>query len=304
MVLPQFQSWVVRTSEGTGMANAMHVNVARAGLVAIGLLVMLAAGEGKAQPPTVEWGTYLGGTGKDSCNGIAVDSSGNVYATGMTPSSGWVSGGWDTTHNGGSDGYVVKLDTAGAHQWSSYLGGAGSESGYGIAVDSSGNVYVTGITYSSGWVSGGWDTTLGGTLDGYVVKLDTAGAHMWSSYLGGAGSESGYGIAVDSSGNVYVTGTTYSSGWVSGGWDTTLGGTLDGYVVKLDTTGAHLWSSYLGGASDEQGLDIAVDSSGNVYATGFTHSSGWVSGGWDTTHNGGSDGYVVKLDTAGAHQWS
>ncbi|MBP8128700.1 MAG: SBBP repeat-containing protein [Candidatus Hydrogenedentes bacterium] len=248
------------------------------------------------------WSTYLGGTADDYGRGIAVDSAGNCYATGQTASSGWVSGGWNTSHGGSWDGFVVKLSTAGAHLWSTYLGGASADSGSGIAVDASGaNTWVTGDTGSTGWVSGGWNTTLQGT-DGFVVKLSAAGAHLWSTYLGGTGTDLGYGIAVDSAGNCYATGRTQSSGWVSGGWDTTFQGG-DGFVVKLSTAGAHLWSTYLGGASD-YGYGIAADASGNCYATGRTNLAGWVSGGWDTTHNGGSDGFVVKLSTAGAHLWS
>jgi len=253
------------------------------------------------------WSTYLGGTSGDEGYGIAVDGSGNCYATGQTASSGWVSGGWNTTYNGGSgtttDGYVVKLSASGGHLWSSYLGGTSSDYGYGIAVDGSGNCYATGQTASSGWVSGGWNTTLQGT-DGYVVKLSASGAHLWSTYLGGTGSDSGRGIAVDGSGNCYATGATGSPGWVSGGWDTILGGTGDAYVVKLSATGGHLWSTYLGGTSGDGGSGIAVDGSGNCYATGSTESSGWVSGGCDTTHGGADDAYVVKLSASGGHLWS
>jgi len=249
------------------------------------------------------WSTYLGGTAYDYGYGIAVDGSGNVYATGTTSSTGWTSGGWDATDNG-TDGFVVKLTSGGAHQWSTYLGGANPENGCGIAVDGSGNVYATGTTSSAGWTSGGWDTTYSGT-DGYVVKLTPAGAHAWSTYLGGAAYDYGYGIAVDGSGNVYATGTTSSTGWTSGGWDTTGSGGYDGFVVKLTPTGAHAWSTYLGGLYDEYGQGIAVDEGGgNVYATGSTGSSGWISGGWKASWNGGTDGYVVKLTEAGAHAWS
>ncbi len=250
------------------------------------------------------WSTCLGGTGYDTGEGIAVDGSGNCYVTGTTYSANWVSGGWDTFHAGGADGYVVKLDSSGAHLWSTYLGGTGNETGYGIAVDGSGNCYATGYTTSPGWVSGGWDTTQNDDYDGYVVKLDSSGAHLWSTYLGGTGNDRGYGIAVDGSGNCYATGYTTSPGWVNGGWDTTQNDDYDGYVVKLDSSGAHLWSTYLGGTGNDWGYGIAVDGSGNCYATGHTTSPGWVGGGWDTTQNGGEDGYVVKLDSSGAHLWS
>jgi len=258
------------------------------GLVAIGLLVLLAAGDGAAQSGlSVAWGTYLGGTSflVDEGRGVAVDSDGNVYATGNTNSSGWVSGGWDPTFDGTSDSYVVKLSATGAHLWSTYLGGTDWDYGYGIAVDSSGNACVTGQTASSGWVSGGWDTSYNGGIygDGYVVKLDTAGAHLWSTYLGGTDNDAGQGIALDLSDNMYVTGFSASSGWVSEGWDTISNGLNDGYVVKLDTEGAHLWSTYLGGEDYDEGYGIAVDLTGNAYATGRTWSSGWVSKGWDTT---------------------
>ena len=165
----------------------------------------------------LNWSTYVGGSGDDSGQGIAVDGSGNVYATGYTASSGWVSGAWQSVEGGGNDAYVVKLSPAGAHLWSTYLGGAGDDYGYGIAADTTGNVYVTGSTASSGWTSGGWDTSFGGTVDGFVVKLSAAGAHVWSTYVGGGNSEEGHGIAVDGGGNVYVTGFTNSAGWVSGG---------------------------------------------------------------------------------------
>jgi len=271
-------------------------------LFAFGLMLLVALDA--AAQPSVEWSTYLGGTGDDWGWHIAADSSGSVYIAGRTDSSGWVIGGWDTSHNGNLDGYVVKLRATGSHYWSTYLGGTGDDWGLGIALDSSGNIYTTGETDSSGWVSGGWNTIYGGGIDGYVVKLDTAGAHLWSTYLGGTNSERGHGIAVDSNGNVYASGTTASSGWVNDGWDTSYGGSHDGYVVKLSATGTHVWSTYLGGTGYDYGYDLAVDLSGNAYASGPTTSSGWVSGGWNTNHGGSWDAYVVKLNTTGAHEWS
>jgi len=245
--------------------------------------------------PDVAWSSYLGGSSDDYGNDIAVDLAGNVLVTGLTTSTGWVSGGWDTSYNGGYDGFVVKLSPSGGHLWSTYLGGSSDDYGIGIAVDGQGNALVAGCTYSSGWVSGGWDTSYNGGYDGFVVKLSPAGGHLWSTYLGGSGYDHGYGIAVDGQGNALVTGFTDSSGWVSGGWDTSYNGGSDGFVVKLSPAGGHLWSSYLGGSFTEFGQGIAVDGQGNTLVAGFTYSSGWVSGGWDTSYNGGSDGFVVKI---------
>ncbi len=178
---------------------------------------------------------------------------------------------------------MVKLTSSGAHAWSSYLGGNRRDGGNGIAVDGGGNVLVTGRTDSSGWVSGGWDTTYGDggdRPDAFVVKLTSEGAHTWSSYLGGHYEDFGSSITVDGGGNVLVTGRTATSGWVSGGWDTTHNGDSDAFVVQLTPSGAHTWSSYLGGSGSDEGYGIAVDGGGNVLVTGATWSSSWVSGGW------------------------
>ncbi|OGV67545.1 MAG: hypothetical protein A3K18_28875 [Lentisphaerae bacterium RIFOXYA12_64_32] len=256
--------------------------------------------------PAVEWGTYLGGTGDDYATGVAVDSSGNVYVCGYTASSAWVSGGYDTSQNGNYDAFVVKLSSTGAHVWSTYLGGTSEDRATGIAVDGSGYVYVAGYTASSGWVSGGWSTNYGGSRDGFVAKLSSAGANQWSTYLGGSGWDEGNGIAADGDGNVYITGHTSSSGWVSGGWDTSYnGGSQDGFVVKLSSTGAHLWSTYLGGNNSDGGYAVAVDGSGDICVTGHTLSPGWVSGGGITSYESGvTCGFVVRLSGSGAHEWS
>ena len=131
--------------------------------------------------------------------------------------------------------------------WSTYLGGGGGDNGFGVAVDTSGSVLVTGSTYSSGWASGGFDTSYNGIEDVFVAKLYSAGAHLWSTYLGGEDLDVGSGVAVDPSGNVLVTGSTGSGGWASGGFDTSHNGITDAFVAKLSSAGAHLWSTYLGG---------------------------------------------------------
>jgi len=254
---------------------------------------------------TLAWSSYLGGSGDDRGYGIAVDGAGNVFVTGRTASSGWVSGGFDTAFNGGDgDAFVAKLSGSGAHLWSSYLGGSGDDWGWGVAVDGAGNVLVTGQTMSSGWVSGGFDTTHNGYYDVFVVKLSGSGSHLWSTYMGGSDNDGGYSIAVDTLGNVLVTGGTWSSGWVSGGFDTTFNYGGDAFAAKLSGSGSHLWSTYLGGIYKDWGYGIAVDGTGNVFVTGDTLSPGWVSGGSDTTHNGGHDAFVVGLSGSGSHLWS
>ncbi|MCP4589476.1 MAG: hypothetical protein GY842_01900, partial [bacterium] len=272
------------------------------------LCVICLCGFDAAAQPGIAWSSYLGGSDQDHCESVAVDGDGNILVTGTTYSAGWVSGGWDATRDGQRDAFVAKLTSSGVHAWSSYLGGDGSDYGYGIAVDSEGNILVAGYTLSSAWVSGGWDTIYGGNnrSDGFVVKLAPWGGHVWSSYLGGNIGDHGYGVAVDSSGNVLVTGLTVSSDWVSGGWDTEHDGSLstDGFVVKLTSTGDHVWSSYLGGGGPDEGYAITSDSADNILVTGETGSPHWVSGGWDTTRGNRRDGFVVKLAASGGHVWS
>ncbi|MCC7407706.1 MAG: SBBP repeat-containing protein [Phycisphaeraceae bacterium] len=248
--------------------------------------------------PEIAWSTYLGGIGHDYGNGIAVDSADNILVTGYSSSSDWVSGGPNTNPNTGND-YIIKLSPTGEHLWSTYILDGGND----IATDSQDNILITGVTYTPGWVSGGYDTSYGGATDAYVLKLSPTGGHLWSTYLGGSSKDDGYGIAVDGMGNILVTGDTRSSGWVSGGYNTSFGGNYeDAFAVKLSPTGEHLWSTYLGGNGYDIGRDIAVDGSGNVLVTGSTESFSWVSGGYDTSYNGGyRDAFVVKLSPTGGH---
>ncbi len=244
------------------------------------------------------WSTYLGGDDYDLGYGIAVDAGGNAFVTGWTESSGWTSGGFDTSYNGERDAFVAKLSASGDHVWSTYLGGSGRDGAYGngIAVDAGGNVLVTGHTESSGWTSDGFDVIHGGGKDAFVAKLSSSGDHVWSTYLGGTYDDWGFGIAVDAAGNALVAGGTSSSGWTSGGFDTTHNGGKDAFVAKLSSGGGHVWSTYLGGGSDERGEAIAVDADGNALVAGYTDSAGWASGGFDTSFNGGAaDAFVAKI---------
>jgi len=252
-----------------------------------------------------QWSTYLGAEGpEDRCLNIGTDATGHIYATGWTDSSGWISGGWDTTYGGQGDGFIIALNSLGAHLWSTYVGGAQPDFGEGIVVHETGRVYATGHSESPGCASGGWDTTHNGAFDAYALKLSPAGVHKWSSYVGGAAEERGYTVTLDGYEDLYLSGDTLSSGWTSGGWDTSWNGGYDGFLLKLTSSGVHLWSSYSGGPGDDHSWGMSTDGDGNLYATGFTSSDGWVSGGWDTTHNGGKDAYILKIGASGLHLWS
>jgi hypothetical protein len=193
------------------------------------------------------YATYLGGSNRDAGNGIAVDSAGNAYVTGYTESAGWATAGaYDTMYGGDRDAFVAKFSPTGSSLvYSTYLGGSDGDTGYGIAVDSAGNAYVAGWTGSASLATAGaYDATYNGEGDVLLAMLSPAGSSLiYATYLGGSGTDDGYGVAVDTAGNAYVTGRTYSAGWATAGaYDTTYGGDLvdgsDVFVAAFSYAGS------------------------------------------------------------------
>ena len=260
--------------------------------------------------PGLSYSTFLGGSGSDFGNSIALDASGNAYVAGETQSTNFPTtlGAFDTSYYG-LDAFVTKLNhTGSALVYSTFLGGthSGTDAVEGIALDASGNAYVTGLTFGGfPTTPGAFDTWGNGASDVFVTKLNPTGsALVYSTYIGGSGNESGRGIAVDASGNAYVTGST----WVTignpfpttpGAFDTSYNGDSDPFVTKLNPTGSALvYSTLLGGSISDWGSEIAVDASGNAYVTGQTYSTNFPTtpGAFDTSHNGAGDAFVTKLN--------
>jgi hypothetical protein len=212
------------------------------------------------------YSTYLGGGGQDAGLGIAVDTSGNAYMTGSTSSTDF-----PTVHplqpaiGSTANAFVAKLNPAGsALVYSTYLGGSSSDGGQGIAVDTSGNAYVTGTAVSTDFptVNPLQPASGGGGADAFVAKLNPAGsALVYSTYLGGSSIDKGTAIAVDASGNAYITGSTFSTDFPTvSPLQPAAGGDGDAYVSKLNPTGSALvYSTYLGASEGDQGFGIAVD---------------------------------------------
>jgi hypothetical protein len=270
--------------------------------------------------PVLVYSTFLGGSKDDQARGVAVDASGSAYIVGDTNSTNF-----PTTSPfqasirsaSGPDIFVTKLNAAGtARVYSTYLGGTGFENARGIAVDGSGNAYVTGVTYSTDFPRVNAAQTVPGDNgffgDAFVSKLNAAGsALVYSTYLGGNGADVSIGsqvrggnlIAVDAAGNAYVTGDTDSTNFpVSAGAFQAVRGSSSGnaYVTKFSPTGARLYSTYLGGTGGDSGHAIAVDASGSAYVTGTTNSSDFptTAGAYSRTSCFGCF-FVTKMNATG-----
>ena len=247
------------------------------------------------------YSTYLGGSGPDYGEGIAIDDDCCAYVTGRAESLDF------PTENpyqseGGDEAFVTKLSVSGnSLVYSTYLGGSSSDDGYGIAVDGSGCAYVTGETFSTDFPTQNPYQTDQGSYDAFVTKLSAAGNSLvYSTYLGGSSSEYGFRIAVVA-GCAYVTGSTHSSDFPTENPYQMYQGSGDVFVTKLSATGNSLvYSTYLGGSSDDQGHAFAVDDNGYAYASGMTWSTDFPTQEPYQTDQGSRDVFVTKLSRSGS----
>jgi hypothetical protein len=233
---------------------------------------------------------------------VAKDASGNTFVCGHY--SGSITFGGETYESATTSAFVAKVDATGAVSWFQSLGGTESALSAGVAVDGSGNVYVTG--YFWGTMNSGVPQSLvsAGSYDVFVAKLSTSGTVTWAKRFGGTSSDTSTGLAVDGSGNAHVTGSF--SGTMNSGVPQSLvsAGSSDVFVAKLDSAGAVTWAKRFGGTNSDQSLGIAVDSSGNAHVTGYflgTMNSGVPQ---SLVSAGLADVFVAKLDSAGTVTWA
>ncbi|MBL7893560.1 MAG: SBBP repeat-containing protein, partial [Bacteroidia bacterium] len=217
------------------------------------------------------WGTFYGGTGLDGYGRVAADGAGNVYLAGQTQSTiGIAMGGFQNTYVGGQDAFLVKFNSTGTRIWATYYGGSGIETWPSIAVDGLNNVYLGGYTASTtGIFSVGFQNTLAGGIDAFLVKFDAAGNRLWATYYGGPGNDWSTDIATDALNNIYLAGfTTSTTGIASGGFQNTIsgGGAFgDAYLIKFNPSGSRLWGTYYGANDSEISYGVATDVNNNVY---------------------------------------
>ena len=261
--------------------------------------------------PSVEYSTYLGGSGYDQGNSIALDSSGNTYIAGSTTSTNFPNNdplGYGK-YEGDTDAFVSKLSPAGtAIVYSTYFGGSSFDRANAIAVDSSGNAYITGLTQSNTFpVSNPFQRTLLSTAgNAFVVKLTSTGMLGYATYLGGTGfnGDAGRAIAADGSGNAYVAGRTSSLNFPTMN-PIALPKDADSqnaFVSKISPDGSVLiYSTLLGGNADDAAEGIAIDAAGDAYVTGTTYSTDFpVMQSISPSSPYLGDAFVTKINPAGS----
>jgi hypothetical protein len=233
------------------------------------------------------WNTFLGGTGYDSGNCVAVDGSGNVYIAGKS-NAGW--GKPVRAYTGNEDAFAAKLNSSGELVWHVFLGEGGDEMANDIAVDPSGNSYVTGDSTDT-WGSPVRAYALGS--DAFVAKLDSSGALVWNTFLGGSADDFGHGIA-------FRGGTVFAVGMSEAAWGSPLraySDKQDAFVAKLNSSGALVWNTFLGQSADDSGVDVAADRGGNIYVSGYSSAT------WGSPLNafagGVLDAFAAKLNNTG-----
>jgi len=257
------------------------------------------------------WVRAWGGTLRDWAQGVAVDGSGNVYATGRFTSTVDFNpvGGDPHTAQGANDVFLTKFDTKGNFQWARTWGGTGMDWGYSVAVDGAGDVYVSGRYWGTVDFNpdGGDPHTSNGYEDVFLSKFDSDGNFQWARTWGGPSGEEGWEVAADDLGNAYVAGCFRETvDFNPGGGDPhTANGLLDVFLSKFDSSGNFVWARTWGGLGSEYGYGLAVDGFGDAYVTG--HFEGTVDfdpDGGDPHTSNAVDTFLSKFDSSGDFQWA
>ncbi|MEP6570818.1 MAG: PQQ-dependent sugar dehydrogenase [Acidobacteriota bacterium] len=268
----------------------------------------------------IVYSTYIGGSGQDRADGIAVDTNGNAYVVGRIDSLSTnfpaTPGSFASSYRGGDfDGIVFKLNAQGnALVYSGFLGGEENDSVEGVTVDPNGIAYVTGGTRSIGFPTtvNAYQPTSAGDTDAFLAKVNTAGSTLlYSTYLGGSGTDRGSGVVIDTNGNAYIDGFTNASDFpTENAFQNGFGGSFDAFVAKFDTNGngasSLLFCSYLGGSGDDKAYGIAIDNTAsNLYIVGQTSSNNFpVLSPVQPALAGSFDAFVAKVSSAGAKTYA
>jgi hypothetical protein len=258
------------------------------------------------------YSTYLGGWAQADAYGIAVDTSGDAFVAGDTGTGGTsnyptTAGGFQTSWATGATtmGVLTELNPTGSSLvYSTLYGGNNVTSARALALDTSGNALIAGLSSSTNLplANAAQATYGGGAYDAFLAKFNSAGTSLtYGTYLGAGGDDEAYGLALDGSGNAYVTGTTTSTGLATAGvFQVTQGGGTDAFVASYTSAGVRSWLTYLGGSGSDAGNAIALDGLGNIYVTGNTSSSNFpVLNPLQSGNGGGQDAFLSELNNSG-----
>ncbi len=247
------------------------------------------------------WSKQYGGIGIDRAQGVAIDNLGNILVTGVFQNTVDFGGGPVLSNNNSHDIFTLVLSSTGGYLISRTFGGPGGDDGTAVAFDAQGNGIIVG--HITGNVDfGGGPLNYGGSDDGFVAKFSSLGIHVWSRSFGDASAQTIKGVATNSAGDVFIAGSISGSADFGGGTVTSLGGS-EGMLVKYSSSGNYVWARVIGGASNQNVNDVAVDTSGNVVIVGqVTGSSDFGLG--TVTGAGQSDLFVAKYNTSNTPQWA
>jgi len=254
------------------------------------------------------WCTLFGGSGSDACYDIDADAAGNIYIGGSTTSTNLplaATTGFQTSWAGALDAWIAKFDSSGVPQWSTYYGGSGSEDVHALSVDASANVILCGGTYSANFPTspGAFQSLNNGVPDIYLIKMDSAGNRVFASMYGGTAAEDAFGLDTDAEGNIYAAGFSQSLDFpmIGPSFQNMNAGMYDVCLLKVTPAGDPVWTSYYGGAQDDNAYGLFVRDS-FMYVTGNTQSAAFPvsTNAFQPNHAGITDAYFIKLDTAGA----
>ncbi len=255
------------------------------------------------------WSTYFGGSaGFENGFGIAVSDDGSCYVTGETQSSDFpTKKAFAGAYNGGNfDTFVAKFSSNGKLQWSTYLGGAQNDIGNAVAIAHDGSCYITGRTWSNDFpTKNAFDATHNGYWDVFVTKFSSRGKLRWSTYIGGDDWDEGLGIDIARDGSCYITGFARSTNFpTKQAYNSTKGGLGDAFVSRLDANGLLLWSTFLGGNSNDRAYDVAAVVDCSCYVIGETYSTNFPTpNAFDNSNNDGWDAFVSRFAANGSLLW-
>ncbi len=253
--------------------------------------------------------TYLGGNDSDYAGGIAIGNNGNIYVTGTTQSLDFpLKNAWNSSHSTYQDTFISEFSPDGGLIFSTIFGGNLSDTSHAIALDNSGNIFIAGITASTSFpLKNAYQSYIGGGFwDGFITGFNSSGGLVLSTYFGGNGSDSIWGLAVDHNDNIFVTGTTYSPNFpTKNAFNSTYGGHEDGFIAEFSSNGTLIYSTYLGGNKQDLMSGIKVDNEDNAFVTGYTYSSDFpLKNSVNSTFTGFNDAVFMKFANNGTLELS